>query len=333
MADPLRAALDRHGLGGLFFFHGADAFRREEAVRTVIEAHLDDGVRDFNLDQLRGSDVDVDSLASILATPPMMAEWRVVVIRDADPLAGSPRARKLLVEAAASVPPGLAFVISGDTSSSTAKLWKELKKKTRSVGFPAVSLDDVPGWIVERGREGFDLDIEEAAARALAHAVGADLGVLAQELAKLKEFTDGRRSVTRDDIAAVGTYLPAQDRWEWFDMVAERRFDSAAAALPVLFTQGESGVGLTLALGTLFLRLGVAVERGVRALESTLPPHQRWLARKFARLADRWSVDEVQEAVLGLLRVDRLLKSSPLPEDVVLEEWLLGLQVRSAGSG
>ncbi len=332
MADPLRAALDRHGLGGVFFLHGPDAFRREESVRTIVDAHLDEGVRDFNLDQLRGADVDVDTLASILATPPMMAEWRVVVIRDADPLAGSPRARKLLVESAQGVPPGLAFVISGDTSSSSAKLWKELRKTARAVGFPTVSLDDVPGWIVERGRDGFGLDIEESAARALAHAVGTDLGVLAQELAKLKEYTEGQASVTRDDIAAVGTYLPAQDRWEWFDMVAQRRFDSAAAALPVLLSQGESGVGLTLALGTLFLRLGIAVERGVRALESSLPPHQRWLARKFAGLADRWSVDEVQMAVLGLLRVDRLLKSSPLPEDVVLEEWLLGLQARGAAA-
>ena len=91
MVDPLRAALDRHGRGGVFFLHGADGFRREEGVRTLIDAHVDAGVRDFNLDQLGGGDVDVDTLASILATPPMMAEWRVVVIRDADPLAGSSR--------------------------------------------------------------------------------------------------------------------------------------------------------------------------------------------------------------------------------------------------
>ena len=328
MADPLRAALDRHGLGGVFFLHGADAFRREEGVRTLIDGHVDPAVRDFNLDQLRGGDVDVDTLAPILATPPMMAEWRVVVIRDADPLAASSRARALLLEIATTPPPGLALVISGDTSSSSAKLWKELKKKARSVGFATVSLDDVPGWIVERAREGFGLEVEEAAARALAHAVGTDLGILAQELAKLKEFTEGSRAVTRDDVAAVGTYLPAQDRWEWFDLVAGRRFEEATAALPVLLSQGESGVGLTLALGTLFLRLGVVADQGPRALHALLPPHQQWLAKKLLRLADRWPVDELEKAVAGLLRVDRLLKSSPLPEDLVLEEWLLGLQAR-----
>lgn len=329
MADPLRAALDRHGPGGVFFLHGADGFRREEGVRTLIDLHVDPAVRDFNLDQLRGADVEVEALASIIATPPMMAEWRVVVIRDGDPLAASSKARSLLLEIAGAPPPGLALVISADTSSSSAKLWKELKKKARSVGFATVSLDDVPGWIVERAREEFDLEVEEPAARALAHAVGTDLGILAQELAKLKEFTEGSRAVTRDDIAAVGTYLPAQDRWGWFDLVAERRFDEAAAALPVLMSQGESGVGLTLALGTLFLRLGVLVDQGPRALHGLLPPHQQWLAKKLHPLAERWSLDELEEAVAGLLRVDRLLKSSPLPEDLVLEEWLLGVQARA----
>ncbi len=329
MADPLRSALARHGLGGVFFLHGEDAFRREEAVRTLIDAHVDPGVRDFNLDQLRGSDVDVESLASVLATPPMMAEWRVVVVRDADPLAGSSRARTLLLETAAAPPIGLAFVISADTSGSSAKLWKELRKTARAVGFTAVGLDDLPGWLMERAREVHDLDLDESAARALASAVGSDLGVLTQELIKLKEFVGDGRAATREDVAAVGTYLPSQDRWEWFDLVVQRRFDEAAAALPVLLSQGESGVGLTMALATTLLRLGVVVDQGPRALEEQLGPRQSWVARKLARFSGRWTVVEVEEAILGLLRVDRLLKSSPLKEDLVLEEWLLALQVRS----
>lgn len=329
MADPLRAALDRHGLGGVFFLHGEDAFRREEGVRTLVDAHVDPGVRDFNLDQARGADVDVDTLASILATPPMMAEWRVVVVRDAEPLAGSSRARALLLDTAASPPPGLAFVVSADISGSKAKLWRELKKAARSVGFSPVALEDVPGWLVARAREAHGMDLEEGAARALAQAVGADLGILHQELAKLREFVEGDRPVTRDDVAAVGTVLPAQDRWAWFDLVAERRFGEAAATLPVLLGQsGESGVGITLGLGTMLLRLGVAVDEGKGALEKLLPSWQSWVAGKLGRFAREWTAEEVDEAVQGLLRVDRLLKSSPLSEDLVLEEWLLGLEAR-----
>lgn len=329
MGDPLRAALDRHGLGGVYFLQGEDAFRREEAMKVFIDAHVDPGVRDFNLDQLRGSDVDVDILASTLATPPMMAEWRVVIIRDAESLAGSSRARKLILELAKSPPPGLAFALSADVSGSKAKFWKELGKAARSLNYRAVPLEDLPGWLVDRASDSLGMTLEHDAARALAQAIGSDLGILQQELAKLGEYVEGDRPVTREDVAAVGTTLPAQDRWDWIDLVAARRFDDAAARLSILLSQsGETGVGITLGLGTMLLRLGVVVDEGPRALEKLLPPYQNWLAGKMARMAGGWSVSQVEDALLGLLRVDRLLKSSPLSDDLVLEEWLLGLEAR-----
>ena len=82
--------------GGAFYLHGDDEFRKEETVRALVEAHLDPGTKDFNYDPLRGREVDGETLASILATPPMMAEFRVVVVREAEGLAGSPKARTTL---------------------------------------------------------------------------------------------------------------------------------------------------------------------------------------------------------------------------------------------
>ena len=74
-------------------------------MRALMETHLDPATRDFNYDLLRGSEVDPETLASVLATPPMMAEWRVVVLRETERLAGSSKARDILLETAASPPP------------------------------------------------------------------------------------------------------------------------------------------------------------------------------------------------------------------------------------
>ena len=81
--DALPAFEDR---GGAFYLHGEDQFRKEAAVRALVNAHVDPGTRDFNLDLLRGTDVTAENLASVLATPPMMAEWRVVVLREVEGL-------------------------------------------------------------------------------------------------------------------------------------------------------------------------------------------------------------------------------------------------------
>jgi hypothetical protein len=41
---------------------------------------------------------------------------------------------------------------------------------------------------------------------------------------------------------------------------------------------------------------------------------------------------EIEAALQGLLRVDRLLKASPLSDEHLLEEWLLGLMARRAAA-
>src|SRR5207248_1685666 len=100
MNAAVRRFLQKGGRGGVFFIHGDDEFRKDEVVRALIDDHVDPATRDFNLDVLRGGDVDPERLASVLATPPMMAEWRVVVVRDVEALVSNPRVRELLVSLA-----------------------------------------------------------------------------------------------------------------------------------------------------------------------------------------------------------------------------------------
>ena len=84
-------------------------------------------------------------------------------------------------------------------------------------------------------------------------------------------------------------------------------------------------MSLTIGLATHLIRLALARTGGASALESSLPHHQKWLASNLLKQARNWSIEELEEAILGLRRVDRLLKSSSLSGDDVLEEWLLGL--------
>jgi DNA polymerase-3 subunit delta len=326
---PVRRFLQKGGRGGVFFLHGDDEFRKDEAVRGLIDAHLDPATRDFNLDVLRGGEVDGERLASVLATPPMMAEWRVVVVREVEALASSPKTRELLTGLAAAPPAGLAAVLVASVpKGSTAKFWKDLQSKARSLELAPLSLDDVPGWLLERASEN-GMMLEEDAALALATAVGSDLGVLVQELDKLTAFVAQGAPITRAAVEAAGIRLPAQDRWKWFDLVGSRKFAEALAALPVLFGQGESGVGLAIPLGSHLLRVGVAVAGGPAALETSLPPNQRWLAKRIVPQARGWTVDELGTALERLMRADRLMKASGVSSESLLEEWLLGLMVNA----
>lgn len=311
--------------GGVFFLYGDEEHLKEVAARAIVAAHLDPGTRDFNLDEVRGTDVTPETLGSLIQTPPMMAEWRVVVVRDAQGLAVSSTARGILESVVEAPPPGLALILLADISSSKAKLWSTLKAGARSAEFGRLSDADLPGWLMAWAKDN-GLELEADAARALATAIGADLATLVREMEKLRSYLGDRTAITKKDVESVVGTLPRQDRWQWLDLVAEQRFDQARAGLPVLLDAGENGVGLVIGLGSTFLRLGVCVEGGKRALDEALPRHQRWLARRIEGQARRWSGAAIARAVEDLHRADRLLKSAPLSDLQIVEELLLRLQ-------
>src|SRR5690606_14224021 len=263
--DQLRRALDKGSRGGVYFLFGEEEFLKEEAAAEITAAHLDPATRDFNYDQLRGTDVDPETLASIANTPPMMAEWRVVVVREVQALATNARGRTAVESLLEQPIPGLALILIATLPERTkAAFYERLKKETVAVEFPQLASGDLPGWLIDRaGSHGVELATN--AARALA-ATGHELGVLVQEIRKLVDYIGERRRITLEDVTAVVGSVPRQNRWDWFDMVGDARFREARAALTPLFDANETGVGLVIGLGTHFLRLGIAAAGGERAL-------------------------------------------------------------------
>ncbi|MDX1578316.1 MAG: hypothetical protein R3266_07515, partial [Gemmatimonadota bacterium] len=80
-----RALEDGPPTGGWFLF-GDIARLRDEAALQLVDAAVDPATRDFNYDQFRSDEVSSEDLAAALASPPMMAERRVICVRDAERL-------------------------------------------------------------------------------------------------------------------------------------------------------------------------------------------------------------------------------------------------------
>ena len=327
--DALTRALAGGKLGGVYFLFGEEEHLKEELATSLIAAHLDPATRDFNFDQVRGHETTPEALASMIATPPMMAEWRVVVVREAQALATSSKTRAVIENALERPMPGLALILIATLpDKAKAQIYEKLKKQAIAVAFPPLNPADVPGWLIERAQsDGYAL--QPKAAQALASAIGPELGVLLQELKKLYDFTRDRKKITIDDVTACVGSVPHQNRWEWFDMLGDRQFANARAALPVLLDSGETGVGLIIGMGSHFIRLGILAAGGEKALEAALPPHQKWLAGRLNRQARKWKAHQLETALQDLLRADRLLKSSNLGELPVLDEFILRLEAQA----
>ena len=84
-ASPLRivqAAIQSRAFAPVYYLFGDDDFLKDAAIRDLLEAAIDPATRDFNCETRRGNELDAETVGSLLATPPMLAERRAVVIRD-----------------------------------------------------------------------------------------------------------------------------------------------------------------------------------------------------------------------------------------------------------
>ena len=333
-----KGAVAKGPLAPVYVFHGADDHLKDLWVRRVIEAATDAGTRDFNLEVLRGGECDAGRLAGALDALPMLAERRVVVLRDPGALkkAVQPRLLAYLKQPAAETVL-LLVVPAGDTPAAP---WTAAASV---VEFRALEGDDLVKWIVHQTTTACGGTILPEAAALLASYGGSDLSLLDGELRKLVAFTAGA-PIDVAAVEAVTGVRPGHTVGDFLDAVARRDTATALTLVEDALAQPKaSGVTLVMALATQTLAIGwglAARARGLPAqrLESeyfTLLKGsggaytgQSWgdAVKCWARHLSRWTVADVDRALGQLREADRAMKDTKVSSEAqLLRSLVLGL--------
>jgi len=325
--QALRTAIRQLDFAPAYYLYGSDEYLKAEAARDLVNAAADPATRDFNLDVLRASDVDAETLGTCLSTPPMMAACRVVVLREVEALRKD--GRTILEQYLARPAADLLLVL---IASPGAAADRKLSGLAVPVEFTALSGDRVPKWIVHHVERELKSRITPDAVLLLQNAVGTDLAQLTVELEKLASFA-GDATIDSDAVAGVVGVRAGETMGDLLDGVAARDVAQAFALLPGLLRQPKTtAVTLVMALGTQTLALGWA-----RAMRDGGTPARRlegelfsllknsgstytgraWgeAVRSWARHVDRWPAADVDQALDALLEADTALKETRLSSD------------------
>jgi DNA polymerase-3 subunit delta len=340
-------AIKRRAFDGAYYIIGEDEYQRDEAVRQLIDAAIDPTARDFNLDIWRASELDAETLAVLLSTPPMMADRRIVVLRDVGGLKKD--SRKALDQYLQNPAPDVLLVMTG---SSGSKADGALSSASTLLQFDPLSGNRVPKWIAHHTTTVLGLGITEPAIELLQAAVGNDLHQLAGELDKLASFIEGQsQEIGEDAVAAVVGVRRGETQADLLDAVADRSVSRALDLIPHVLAQPKTtAVSVVMALSTQML----AISWGRAKLDEGLPrarlsqeyfnllketgafTGRPWgsAAAAWTRAADRWSRESLDRALDLLLETDVALKESRVSSDEQLLASLLlnlcGGEVRAA---
>ena len=322
----LRKAIQSRSFEPAYYFHGDDEFLKGELLREVLEVAVDAATRDFNLDMRRGGDVDAEALLSLLSTPPMLAERRVVVLRDAHALRKD--ARMALDRYLASPARDVLLLL---VAPAGVKADGGLSAATIAVEFEPLTGDRVPRWIVHHTTTSLKTTITPSAVDLLVSAVGNDLPQLAAELDKLASYTNGE-PIDEDAVSAIVGVRRGETLGNLLDRVLAHDAPGALAMIDHVLSQPKtSAVTIVMALTTQTLALAWAraardrgvplagIDKGLFNLlkEGSAYPGRPWgeAVRAWTGALSAWTLPQLEAAIDALLAADFALKESRLSSD------------------
>jgi DNA polymerase III subunit delta len=324
----LRDAIKRGSFDRAYCISGEDDYQKDEAVSQLTDAALGSALRDFNLDIRRSIDLDAESLQILLSTPPMMADRRVVVIRDVASLKKD--SRKVLDAYMKRPVPDLVLILTFVGGSKPDSL---ITAAATELEFDFLTGDRIPKWIAHHASTELGMTISESAVELLQAAVGSDLHQLAGEMDKLASYMEGNGNEIKEEaVCAVVGMRRGETLADLLDAVAERSPARAMNLLPHVLSQPKTtAVSIVMGLTTQMLAISwgrARLDEGVQ--KSRLSQEYFDLLRDtgayagrpwgsagaiWSRAADRWSPEGLNRALDLLLEADAALKESRISSD------------------
>ena len=173
----------------MYYICGEEVFFHDLAIKRFTELIPKD-LRDFNYNLVHGQDSTVDQVLGLCRSYPMMAEKRVVIVRDFQLLAKSSADNGNLNDFLNLVdkpdPTALVLFVDEKPIAKTTKIGKAIAQSNSIGYFEFASTPDylLADWVSNWTNKTHQIEIEPQAAQLLVQFIGDDLLLLSKEIEK-----------------------------------------------------------------------------------------------------------------------------------------------------
>jgi DNA polymerase-3 subunit delta len=321
----------------VYAVHGDESFLKRRVLAALRERVLGSDESGFGPSSHTGDKATYAAVHDDLETLPFLSPRRLVVVENADPFVSRERSRleRYIGEhPPGSTPPAGILVLELQSLPSNTRLAK-LLGEAGSLVCKTPKSEELPKWCMEWSADRHGKTLPAAAARLLVDLVGADMGQLDQELAKLAAYAGSASRIEAADVDKLVGSSRAENTWKIFDLIGAGQTGESLTLLNRLLDQGEDPLALLAAFGWQLRRLAQAARLlaqgtslGDAVEQAGVPPFARRQAEQQMRHLGRRRLDLLYD---WLLQTDFGIKgASPLPPRTLLERLVVQLARRRA---
>ncbi len=235
----------------LTLVYGSAATLRQRFVEQIVEQKLPEAEREWGLVILHAPEAGVEGIVGQLGSGSLMADSRVIVVREVDKLTNA--AQKSLAGGLTGLSPDTTLVLDAQSSTDyrrkgppvAAALRKILESGGQIVEASVPSDRDLPAWVADevraRGKR-----MPAVVARAFVEIVGNNVEAMVNEIEKLITYVGPERNeIEVDDVQAVVIGERENTVFDLVDAIGIRDARTALSVLPDLLpASGVQGAAM-----------------------------------------------------------------------------------------
>lgn len=320
--EKVKTATD---LPAVIFLAGAENYLIDRHTEKIIAVCVPQDLREFNFDLLYGSDVDARRVIDIASSYPMMAERRLVIVRDFNKMA--PNDQKKLLAYAEKPNESTCLVLISRSAEAKSQTTKKLEETTAFVSCKPLYENQVVTWI-EKEVKDLSFQISPDASAFLAMQVGTDLQTLKNEIDKIILFLGEAKDITREVIVQVAGMRKEYTIFAFQNALGSRDLKQALWIYQNI-KYSQSNLGIIAQLSRFFTNILIATGYGTSRQESSelakktkMSPYFVNDLHKFKR---NYSAEELLSALENIRHIDYILKQFPVHSESIME--LLFVQI------
>lgn len=318
--EVLEASFKEKNFLPLYLFSGEEDFLIDEALDLLVRHAVDESTRSFNLDILYGGDVDARDVVTRASSFPMMADRRVVIVREADKLTSSDSNREILLRYVGNPSPTTILVLVLPKADLRLAVFKAFQQNGAVIEYGRLYEEKIPAWVSKRVKA-MGRRITEEACQLMPMYVGTSLRDIQNEIEKLLIYVGDKRIIEADDVTAVAGMSKQFNVFELQKAIGQRNLSRSMNILDRMLDAGEHPVGIVTMLTRYFQKLWVlpslrrqSLARYELASQLSVNP---FFLREYVAAAERFSAEEIERSFAALIEADETLKSSGEPKLVM----------------
>ena len=309
----------------VYFLYGAEHYFIDELSNYAEQHILNDGEKGFNQAVLYGKDTDVSTIINHAKRFPMMSDYQVVIIKEAQNLKNIEELESYLEKPV----PSTILVISykKEKVDKRTRFYKALSKH---VVFESKKLYDneLPPWI-EKYLKAKGFSISQRSAGLIAESLGSDLGKIANELEKLMINKDDDKNITDTDVELK---IGISKEFNIFELIGAVATKNSGRALHIAHHMGKnkdfSIIAALINMNNFFSKAYVVKQSNVKdqgALQKRFG-FNYYQARDYMNAASRYSTEELERCIHIIQEYDLKSKgvnNASATQDQLLKEILI----------